>query len=795
MTLKGEWTYSDNALAIYKRLYFDKLKGETKPSQTHARISQFVSNSPAERSNFFHLLESKIFRPNSPCMINAGSDSKNPHDKALSACYVLGLEDSMDSIIEMWGICAKIYASGAGSGIPITNLREKGAIISTGGSASGPLAYLNVVDMLSNTVRSGGKTRRAANMGIFKYNHPDVIDILNSKLNGNIQTFNLSMSVTDYFMKNIFNNSKKEIKLQSPDHTKKKSGAKISIDEIWFKAIHNAWTNGDPGLFFFDTVNKFNPFPSLGDIDCTNPCGEVPLPPWSICNIGSINISHFVRTSPGMTDPDFKPLFNWKEFTKAIPQCFTFLNNVIDKQDYIHPKFEENAKKWRPVGLGIMGFADALIKLNIPYDSQDAIDFFEDLCFELTSNCIETSIDLAADKKQAICIPDDDKEHFRNLIAYYTKDDDDMLEHYDTHGIHNSNWTMIAPTGSTSMSADCSYAWEPLMALVWEKPLVESDEILKIVHPQFEIDLIKYIKKEMLSEKATSQIILNEKEKILQDIIEENGSIQNIEYLPDSMKAIYKVAHDIDPITKIKMQGAGQKWISMAISSTTNLPNSATVEDVENIFKTAWKEGLKGITIFRDGCRETQIVQFGKRKADKEIVRQRPIKRDGSTVEIKTPHGKFYVTVNYYSDKPIEMFFSVGKQGGLVNVVIDALARICSKGLQAGMDMAWIVDTLEGLKGDVPFWFKIADDIEKQEQAESIVDALAKVLEYHFMSKENKIPYDKEKLNPAIYECDPPYAPYSTIFERCPECNKKGLTHTTGCRGGECIFCGFSNCS
>jgi len=777
MTLEGEWTYSDNAIAIYKRLYFDKLKGETKPSQTHSRIAKFVGESPAEQNQFFNILEEKIFRPNSPCIINAGSDSKNPHDRALSACYVLGLEDSMDSIIEMWGVCAKIYASGAGSGIPITNLREKGASISTGGSASGPLAYLNVVDMLSNTVRSGGKTRRAANMGIFKYDHPDVLKILDSKLNGEIQTFNLSMSVDDKFM--MKKHKKGQVHLSSP--STKEIATTIHRDDIWKRAIRNAWTNGDPGLFFFDTVNKFNPFPSLGDIDCTNPCGEVPLPPWSICNIGSINVSHFV-------DASFN--FDWDKFKKIIPLCFTFLDRVIEKQEYIHQRFMKNAKDWRPVGLGIMGFADALIKMNMAYDSQEAIGFFEKICFELNRTCIKTSIEMAKDVDEwVVQIPDKDQEHFRNLIKYYTKNDEQILKDFDKYGIHNSNWTMIAPTGSTSMSADCSYAWEPLMALVWEKPLVESDEVLKIIHPQFEKHLDELMK---MGRQFTT---IKTKEEMIKDIIEHNGSIQKLSYFPQHFRDVYKVAHDIDPIFKVSMQGMGQKWISMAISSTTNLPNYATEDDIENIFRVAWKNGLKGITVFRDGCRSDQIVHFGKQKINKEKeIKERPIKRDGSTVEINTPHGKFYVTVNFVNDKPIEMFFSVGKQGGLVNVVIDALARICSKGLQAGMDMEWIIDTLEGLKGDTPFWFKIADSEKKSTQAQSIVDALSKVLFYHFMPDEDRtiLEYNVDNLNPAIYADD---RDDYINFERCPECNKKGLTHKTGCRGGECIFCGFTNCS
>jgi ribonucleoside-diphosphate reductase alpha chain len=643
----NEWEYSKNALAIYDRLYYDKLKGETKPSQTHARISKFVANNAAEKSVFYNMLDKKIFRPNSPCIINAGSESKNPHDNALSACYVLGLDDSMDSIIDMWGVCAKIYASGAGSGIPITNLREKGGMISTGGVASGPLAYLNVVDMLSNTVRSGGKTRRAANMGIFRYDHPDVMSILDGKLNGNIQTFNLSMSVDDQFMKRKHRNG--QVHLISPNRGMLKDT--IKRDDIWNKAISNAWTNGDPGLFFFDTVNKFNPLPSLGDIDCTNPCGEVPLPPWSVCNIGSINIACFVRTSTKLEDPPPASHFDWQEFKKVTQDAFIFLDNVIDKQEYIHPKFMKNAKDWRPVGLGIMGFADALIKLDIPYNSQKAINFFENICFSLNYNCIEQSLYMAEQGEWDIRIPAEDLNHFENLLKYYTKNDEKLLEQFNKTGIHNSNWTMIAPTGSTSMSADCSYAWEPLMALVWEKPLVESDQVLQIIHPQFEKDLKQFCKNQDISY-----------DNIIKDIVDNKGSIQNMAVFPAPMKSIYKVAHDIDPLFKVRMQGAGQRWISMAISSTTNLPNSATKEDVENIYNAAWKEGLKGITVFRDGCRKDQIVYFGKqkqtrRKTDTKL--ERPIRREGSTVEIKTPHGKFFVTVNYYHDKPIEMFFSI----------------------------------------------------------------------------------------------------------------------------------------
>jgi ribonucleoside-diphosphate reductase alpha chain len=787
--------YSDNALAIYKRLYFDKLKKETSPKETHKRIADFIGNTIDQQTVFFNLLEEKFFRPNSPCMINAGSKSKNPHDRALSACYVLGLEDSMDSIIEMWGVCAKIYASGAGTGIPITNLREKGAIISTGGEASGPLAYLNVVDCLSHTVRSGGKTRRAANMGVFNFHHPQVIDILDAKLNGEIQTFNLSMCVDDVFMKSV--TSEMDTKFYCISPSKGLTDIQLDVKTVWDKAVNNAWINGDPGLLFSDTTNRFNPFPSLGPIHCTNPCGEVPLPPWYVCNIGSININKFVRNNPGFYDPDFKPYFQWDDFRSIVCDSFVFLDNVIDKQKYIDDRFKYNAFSFRPVGLGIMGLADTLIDLGIPYDSAEAMAFFEDICRELTTQCIVESIWLARDTGNKIDIPKEDHTHFRELIEHYTNGDESILHDFDQFGIHNSNWTCIAPTGSISLSADCSYAWEPLMALVWEKPLVETNETLKIIHPRFERDLEKFISEKFKREKGETKRRKKQRSKndIIADVIAHKGSIQNLDYLPEDMRELYKVAHDIDPMFKIKMQGAGQKYISMAISSTCNLPHNATVEDVDRIFKKAWSFGLKGITIFRDGCRDDQIVHFGKKEEKKTIdkskeLKSRPIKRDGSTVEIKTPHGKFYITVNYAEGRPIEMFFSVGKQGGLVNVVIDALARVCSKGLQAGMDMEWIIDTLEGLKGDNSFWFKIADTEEKSRQAHSIVDALAQVLEYHFINGNDKTKIAVKDVE-EVWTCseDP------DLFKRCPECNKKGLRFDLGCRGGTCVLCGYSSCS
>lgn len=764
-------SYSYNALEIYKRLYFDSTKEEKTPEEVHKRVANFIGNNNEERTIFEDLLNSGIFRPNSPCLMNAGKESDKVHDKQLCACFVLGLEDSMDSIIEMWGLCAKIYSSGAGAGIPITNLREFRSPISSGGEASGPLRYLRVVDIMSETVKSGGRTRRAANIGTFYYNHPETIEIIRSKniSESSLTSFNLSMAVPDSFM-HCVDDPNATFDIISPNKNTKVG--EMKSQELWNLVAENAWKTGDPGLLFIDRVNKFNPLPSLGLIHSTNPCGEVPLLPWSVCNIGSMNLNHFIQNQPGFVCNDFKPFIKWNLLAEKVYHCVNFLDNVIDATSYLHPKFENTTKTTRPIGLGIMGFADILIKMGIKYGSEESIKIFQELCFKINKSAIEASIDLVAkEKKEPIIIPEKDKEYFRDLLVEYVQGDTNIIQKYDKYGIRNSTWTCIAPTGSIAMTVDASYAWEPVMALIWEKPLSDSDQVLKIIYPEFEKQL----------DTIASECNVN-KEKIIKDIIKDKGSIQHISYIPQKYKDIFVVAHDINPIDKIKMQGAGQKYISMAISSTCNLPNSSTVEDVKNIYLEAFKHNLKGITIYRDNCRNSQVVNFGGMEKNEVIEKrsyierpsQRPIKRKGETVEIPTPYGKMFITCNYNKEQPFEIFFRVGKQGALTNVLIDALGRVCSKALQGGIPIDMIVDTLRGLKGD-KFWYKIDDNTKKMETAESIVDAIAQLIDYHW-------------CNSGLITND------DCSYDECPKCHRKTLRHDTGCRGGLCTSCGFSAC-
>lgn len=786
--------YSDNAISVYKRLYFDKLRNESDPTEVHSRVANAIGKSPEEVEEFEIILNENIFRPNSPCLINAGRKSDKAHDKQLAACFVLGLEDSMESIIEMWGTCSKIYASGAGAGIPITNLREHSSPISTGGAASGPLRYLRVVDLISDTVKSGGRSRRAANIGVFRYDHPEAEAIITAKTNGStaLQSFNLSIAIDDTFMRKVMDSSdsNKAINIVSPN--KNQIVGTVNADDIWNKVVKCAWESGDPGLLFIDTANKYNAFPSMGKIDCTNPCGEVPLPPWSVCNIGSINLVPFIRTSPGMADPNFKPFFNWDKFRESVFTCTKFLDNVIDASTYIHENFKKSSQLYRPIGLGIMGFADVCILLGIPYGSDESIRLFERVCFELTKASIDASIELVEKHdRKPINIPEKDLNHFAKLIKHYTKNDENIVQRFVHFGIRNSTWSCIAPTGSISISADCSYAWEPLMALVWEKTLVDTNDVLKIVNAEFEKDLTKWIRSNLHNSNKNEKEVQKRKKVIMNKVVENHGSIQNLTELPEDMRKLYKVAHDIDPMRKIEMQAAGQKFISLAISSTCNLPKTATIEDVDAIYREAYKKGLKGVTIFRDGCKDS-VVHFGKlkRKEDQLKAFDRPIKRVGETVEIKTPYGKLFITCNFDNEKkPFEIFFRVGKQGALTNVLIDALGRVCSKALQGGIPMDIIIDTLRGLKGE-KFWFKIADDMTKSDSAESIVDAIAKLIEYHWEQDNKKVnAFMESNLDGVEMDCIS-----KTEFDTCPECQRQTLRHDTGCRGGYCTACGHSAC-
>jgi len=743
---------SENAISIYQELYFNP--NETEVEQVHNRVANCIGNSKKQINKFEQILNDNIFRPNSPCMINARlkeeAEKLEDHDNNLVACFVIKLEDNMSSIMNMWSTCAKVYAGGGGTGFPITNLREKNSPIAAGGVASGPIEYMKVVQRISDTVKSGGKSRRAANLGCGRYNHPDIIEFINCKNNYDFSAINISVSVDDWFMNQVeLENWEQKIELISPNH--KKVVGELTVKEIWDEIINNAWSTGDPGLFFIDIINKNNPLPSLGKIESANPCGEVPLQGDSSCDLGSINLTKFIEESE----------FKFERFKEVIKTCVEFLDQIIDITSFPNKNIEQMMKKTRPIGLGIMGLADLFYKLEMTYGSKESITLFEEICKNLTITAFEKSIDLA-EEKGSIDLGQD-KDHFYNLLLGYGLSKE-YLDKFKKVGIRNSNVTCIAPTGSISITAECSYAFEPQMALIWEKPLSDRNKTLK------------FINKDFLDACFKLNIIIDDEK--INEIINNKGSIQSLDY-PEEVKNIFITAHDLGWKKKLEMQGVAQKYISLAISSTCNMPNSATKKDVEEAYKLAYKLNLKGITIYRDGCKNCQPVNFGQIK-DKDSTVIEPIKlpskRIGETIKLESPNGTIYITGNKVNGKLIEIFLAMGQIGQLENLLINSYSKQISKSLQYHMPINIILDQMEG-QGGLKFWFKLDEEKDITVSAESLLDAISKIIRYHFIEEEvdGYSIKDKSKSSP------------DESYNICPACGKRTLTFASGCRSGMCM--------
>lgn len=771
---------SENAIKIYKNLYMNP--NEETPEDVHHRVAKTIADTNEQYKVFKYMLDNNIFRPNTPCMINADPNKLDrgefDHERNLVACFVLDLQDTMDSIMEMWKTAAWIYAGGGGCGIPASNLREHGSPISTGGRASGPLIYMNVIESVSNTVKSGGKSRRAANLAAFLYKHPQILEYINCKLDRkSYRAFNLSVLVDNEFMTDIMNNVSKDIDLISP--RRNEVVGTVNNFEIWNKLVENAWLTGDPGLLFYDVANKFNPFPSLGDVVCSNPCGEVTQPPNTSCDLGSLNLVKFLTIDKATNK--FK--FSWIKFKKYICHAIDFLDNVIDKTSHPNINFKERMLNDRPLGLGIMGLSDIFILMGIRYGSEESIKLFEKICKTLTKTAFEHSIDVVYNKKkQAIPVPSEDKNHFIDLLKYYNVSEK-HISRFKKTGIRNSHVTSIAPTGSISITCECSYAFEPTFALYWRKKLVDRDETLVFFNELFKAECDR------------RNIELSDK--VIDAISENKGSIQGLnQYFPKDMQDIFVCAHDISWKDKINMQSAGQKYISLAISSTCNLPYSAPKEEVAEAYLYAWQKGLKGITVYRDGCDKDQPVDFGGTKDNSVKVKRmkRPIDRDSKGIEILTPYtdkknrpSNLFVHIGYDKrnhNKIFEVFLRMGQQGQLPTLLLDALGRVISITLQHGVPLAPIIETIEDM-GGYPLRFKPSENMKQSVFAESIVDAIAKTLEYY--SDDNG-----RFIDPSTTDID---NEMNLVY--CPVCHKKTLDKSSsGCRGGKCINpdCGYSAC-
>lgn len=534
------------------------------PNALFKRVANYVAKAECNgeetwADRFYEAMSTLFFLPNSPTLMNAGLPNGQ-----LSACFVLPVEDSLGSIFTTLKDMALIHQSGGGTGYNFSKLRPHGDLIKTsGGVSSGPLAFIKIYDTATEHVRQGGK-RRGANMGILNVDHPDIEDFVKAKSVGNnLQNFNLSVGITDDFMQAVESDSNWNLINPRTKKVVKTIGARA----LWDLIVAQAWATGDPGLIFLDTINRFNPVPSEGRIQSTNPCGEVPLLDYESCNLGSINLSKMVREEKG------KLVLAWDTLETTVKVAIRFLDNVISVNHYLLPKIEESTKNNRKVGLGVMGWAELLAMLDIPYASEEAVSLAEKLMQFVHFKSYEASKELAEE---------------RGVFPKWEKS-----IHYPDAPLRNATCNSIAPTGSISVIADTSYSIEPLYALAYKRVGILENETQMEINPVF---VMKMEKLGLWNEKLKNEVL-------------ESGSIQHVATLPDTLKKVFETSLEIPWKYHLLHQRAFQKFTDNAVSKTINLSEVTTRETISEIYRTAWQYGLKGITVYRDGSKANQVLQ------------------------------------------------------------------------------------------------------------------------------------------------------------------------------------------
>ncbi len=733
---------SDNALRVLERRYLTK-DGEGKVVETpqelfrrvakHIASAELVYNPKADVSlygeAFYQLMENLEFLPNSPTLMNAGHELGQ-----LSACFVLPIKDSMESIFDAVKYTALIHKSGGGTGFSFSRLRpERDRVGSTGGIASGPVSFMRVFDATTDVIKQGGM-RRGANMAILNIEHPDILRFIEAKDNPEALTnFNLSVAVTDEFMKAVEKGT--DYGLANP-----RTGDvldKLNARDVFNKIVDMAWRTGDPGVVFIDEINRHNPTPQLGRIESTNPCGEQPLLPFESCNLGSINLSKMVANGSG------QPRIDYDRLSQTIKLTVRFLDNVIEVNQFPLPEIGEMTRTTRKIGLGVMGFADTLIQLGIPYDSEQGLATAQEIAQFISTQADKASIELAQE---------------RGAFPAFQGSVYDMP---DGPRFRNASRTTIAPTGSLSIIANCSSGIEPLFALSYVRHILEGEEFVE-VNPYFEEAAKKggFYSPELMRKLA------------------EGKSLKDIEGVTEEAKRLFVTAHDISPECHVKIQAVFQKFTDSAVSKTVNFPHDATPDDVAKVYMLAYREGLKGITIYRDRSRESQVLTLGAgvKKAEGRLApRKRPKVTRGVTERVNTGCGYIYVTVNFDQQGISEVFSTLGKAGGCAAAQLEAISRLTSLALRSGIDIESIVKHLRGIRCPSIAW-------EQGHATLSCADAIASVLEKYIKKEEVASNSDKPSKNPDMVK---------SWSGQCPDCGG-ALIYQEGCN--ICLACGFTKC-
>jgi ribonucleoside-diphosphate reductase alpha chain len=814
---------TDNARLVLARRYLKKdADGNPteEPETMFWRVAKTIADVDADYGasdaavdevarQFYDLMTHGTFEPNSPTLMNAGRPLGQ-----LSACFVLPVDDALSNgqsgIYDTLKSMALVHQSGGGTGFSFSRLRSEGETVrSTMGVASGPVSFMKLYDASTDVVKQGG-TRRGANMGILRVDHPDIRRFITCKNDTTqVTNFNISVAITDAFMEAVSKGTKYD--LVNPK-TKEVTG-QDDAREIFDMIVHGAWLTGEPGTFFIDRANEYNPVPALGSYEATNPCGEQPLLPYDVCNLGSINLGAFVKTDarPGDTDEGI----DWDELAKVIHLSTHFLDNVIDANVYPLPEIHDLAQNIRRVGLGVMGWADMLVRLGIAYDSPAGVDLGRRVMAFLDEQARVESERLA--KKRGV-FPAWERSIWGPEAKAAKRPNGERVR--PMRKLRNCNLTTVAPTGTISIFAGCSGGIEPLFAVAFMRN--QAGALMPDVNPDF----VRIAQKGGWHSEELMERIANE------------GHI-HFDEVPEEVQRVFRTAHDITPEWHVRMQAAFQEHTDSAISKTTNFPREATEADVREIYQLAFELGCKGVTVYRDGSREGQVLSTGKTAQAPEAVariaaevselehhladareeahnlrleverlkgelqqrdqtagaarhkRQRPAALRGYTMKMNSPLGDLYVTINEdEGGRPFEVFCTLGKAGGAAMADAEAMGRLMSLALRSGIPIQQVKDQVRGISCDRAVGLG-------PNKVLSVPDAVGQAIERYLEEKagiQEALPLTvATTMGQAQAQAVPVYDGGENFdMGTCPECGTGHLAFEEGCK--KCHVCGYSEC-
>jgi len=736
--VKNGLALSENAKRVLAKRYLKKdADGNVQetPEQMFRRVAHHIAQAEVQYGSaadvakveeiFYKMMTESKFLPNSPTLMNAGRRLGQ-----LAACFVLPVEDSMEGIFDALKNAALIHKSGGGTGFAFSRLRPKHSRVgTTGGVASGPVSFMRIFNTATEQVKQGG-TRRGANMAILRVDHPDIMEFIFSKKDNNeLNNFNISVGITDAFIEALNNGGTYD--LIDPCGGEKVD--ELDAVEVYQTLVKQAWKNGDPGIVFLDRLNRDNPTPLLGEIESTNPCGEQPLLPLEACNLGSLNLAKFVvQNGQG-------PVIDYEALRELVWHAVRFLDNTIDMSKYPLAEIDKMVRGNRKIGLGVMGFSDTLYQLRIPYNSEQALEMAEEVMCFIQEESHNASKQLAKERGT-----------FKNFEKSVFKERNEAPR-------RNATTTTIAPTGTLSIIAGCSSGIEPLFALSFVRNVMDNDKLLEI-NPHFE--------------GVAKERGFHSRE--LMDAVARKGSLSGMKEIPEDVRNVFVTAHDVTPDWHIRMQAAFQKYTDNAVSKTVNLPHDATVEDVKKVYDLAYELDCKGVTIYRDGSKENQVLSFADKKQKDDgfmaAVKERPETLEGFTSRMVTGMGRLYVTVTEYQGRPFEVFATIGKSGRSTTAKTEAIGRLVSLALRSGVAVEKIVEQLNGIGGEHPVF-------QKGGLVLSIPDAISRVLEKRYMDNGARGKSGKHEN--------------SLLGENCPECGQT-ISFEEGCM--LCHFCGYTKC-